>query len=249
MQLDATSFVLQLINFVVLVWILHRFLYKPVLEAIDRRRALIEKSMADARGIREAAEGLHAQLEGRLAEWERERVKARAALETEIAALRVKGLEEVARAVREERERLGALQEKRDAEWRRETERQALEQTAAFASRLLERVAGPELDARLAEVLAADLAGWPAERLDPLAQAARAAGGRVAVSSAHALGEAARARLAQALSERLRIECRPAFELDEALVAGVTVAVGPWLLQANLRDELRAFAGVAARAA
>ena len=157
MQLDATSFVLQLINFVVLVWILHRFLYKPVLEAIDRRRAAIEKSMADAKAVREAAEGLRAQLETRLAEWERERVKARAALEGEIAALRAKGLEEVALAVREERERLAALQEKRAAEWRRETEHRALEQGTAFAGRLLERVAGPELDARLVEVLATDL--------------------------------------------------------------------------------------------
>ena len=37
MQLDLTSFLLELVNFAVLVWILHRFLYKPVLAAIDRR--------------------------------------------------------------------------------------------------------------------------------------------------------------------------------------------------------------------
>ena len=209
MQIDATTFVLQLVNFVVLVWILHRFLYRPVLAAIDKRRAAIDKSMDDAKAVRGEAERLRTQFEGRLA----------------------------------------ALQAKREADWKRETEQQALDQAASFAARLLGRVADPLLDERLVEVFAADLAGWPPERVDPLAEAARAAGGRVSVASAHPLSEAARARLARALSERLRIECRPEYALDEALVAGLSVAVGPWLLQANLRDELRVFAGGAARAA
>ena len=92
MQIDATTFVLQLVNFVVLVWILHRFLYRPVLAAIDKRRAAIDKSMDDAKAVRAEAERLRTQFEGRLAEWERERLKARAALDAELAALRAKGL-------------------------------------------------------------------------------------------------------------------------------------------------------------
>jgi len=243
MQIDTTTFLLQLVNFVVLVWILHRFLYRPVLAAIDRRRAAIDKSMSDAGAVRAEAERLRSQYEGRLADWERERVKARSELETELAALRTRGLADVSQAVERERDRLAALQAKREADWKRDTEQRALDQAAAFAARLLERIADHALDARLVEVFATDLAGWPAERIDPLAEAARASGGSLSVLSAHALPEAARLRLAQALSERLRIECRPEFAVDESLVAGLSVAVGPWLLQANLRDELRVFAG------
>ncbi|MGA8050640.1 MAG: F0F1 ATP synthase subunit B, partial [Burkholderiales bacterium] len=88
MQIDTTSFILQLVNFAVLVWILHRFLYRPVLAAIDRRRAAIDKSMSDAKSVREEADRLRSQFEGRLADWERERVKGRSALEAELAALR-----------------------------------------------------------------------------------------------------------------------------------------------------------------
>jgi len=243
MQIDTTTFILQLVNFVVLVWILHRFLYRPVLAAIDRRRAAIDKSMSDAGAVRAEAERLRGQYEGRLADWERERVKARSALETELAALRTKGLADAAQAVERERDRLAALQAKREADWKRDTEQRALDQAAAFAARLLERIADHALDARLVEVFAADLAGWPPEKIDLLAEAARASGGRLSVLSAHALPEAERLRLAQLLSERLRIECRPEFAVDESLVGGLSVAVGPWLLQANLRDELRMFAG------
>jgi F-type H+-transporting ATPase subunit b len=248
MQIDTTSFILQLINFVVLVWILHRFLYRPVLAAIDRRRVAVDKTMSDAKSVREEAEHLHAKYESRLGEWETERVKARSALETELAAARSKGLADAAKAIERERDRLAALQAKREADWKRETEQHALEQASAFTARLLERIADAALDERLVQVFAEDLAAWPPGKLDPLAAAARAAGGRVSVLSARALPEAARAQLARTLSERLRIECRPEFSVDQGLIAGVSVAVGPWVLQANLRDELRLFAGAAAHA-
>lgn len=249
MQIDTTTFILQLVNFAVLVWLLHRFLYRPVLAAIDRRRAAIDQSMTEAKRAREEAERLHQQFEGRLADWERERVKARAALEAELATLRAKGLADVAQAEERERERHAALQAKRETDWKHETEQDALDQAAAFAARLLERVADPGLDERLVGIFAEDLAAWPPARLQPLAEAARAAGGRVSVRSAHALHEASRAQVARVLSERLGVECRPEFAVDEALLGGVSVAVGPWVLQANLRDELRVLSGGAARAA
>ena len=88
MQLDLTSFFLELINFVVLVWILHRFLYKPVLAAIDRRRAAVEKSLAQAKTARDEAGTLKAQVEQRLASWQRERAEAQGKLAVERAAQR-----------------------------------------------------------------------------------------------------------------------------------------------------------------
>jgi F-type H+-transporting ATPase subunit b len=243
MQLDLTSFVLELINFAVLVWILHRFLYRPVLAAIDRRRAAVEKSLSEAKTARDEAGALKAQVEQRLASWERERAEAKDKLAAELAAQREKGLAETARAAEQERARLAALQAKQELERRRADEQRALEQAAAFASRLLERVSGPELDARLVELLAADLAALPEDKRRPLAEAARAAGGSVAVLSARPLAEAARGRLEQALSQQLGVECRAQYAVDAALLGGVRVALGSWLLQADLGEELRFFAG------
>jgi F-type H+-transporting ATPase subunit b len=243
MQLDLTSFVLELINFAVLVWILHRFLYKPVLAAIDRRRAAVESALAQAKTARDEAAALKTQVEERLASWERERAEAKSKLAAELAAQRDKALAETARAAEQERARLAALQAKQELERRGADEQRALEQAAGFAARLLERVSGPELDARLVELLAADLGALAPDRLESLAEAARAAGGSVAVQSARALSQAARTRLEQALSRSLGVECRAQYAVDESLLGGVRVALGPWLLQADLADELRFFSG------
>jgi len=247
MHIDTTTFILQLVNFAVLVWLLQRFLYRPVLAAIDRRRAAVEKTLSEAREQRTQAERLRERYDAQLADWERERARARAALEAELAGLRTKGLADVARGVERERDRHAALAAKREADWKRETEQQALDQAAAFAARLLERVADGALDARLAAVLAEDLESWPAERVAPLAEAARAAGGRVNVHSAHPLDAAARERLAGALAARLGAACSPEYAVDAKLLGGVSVGIGPWVLQASLRDELRVLAGGAAR--
>jgi F-type H+-transporting ATPase subunit b len=243
MQLDLTSFVLELINFAVLVWILHRFLYKPVLAAIDRRRSAVEQSLAQAKAARDEAATMQHQVEERLASWERERAEAKGKLAAELAAQREKALADTARAAEQERARLAALQARQELERRSADEQRALEQAGAFAARLLERMSGPELDARLVELLAADLAALPKERLDALAEAARAADGRVAVQCARPLPDAARARLEQGLSQALGLACRAEYALDETLLGGVRVALGPWQLQADLADELRFFSG------
>ena len=243
MQLDLTSFVLELINFAVLVWILHRFLYRPVLAAIDRRRAAVEKSLAQAKTARDEAAALKSQVEERLASWERERAEAKGKLAVELAAQRDKALAETARAAEQERARLAALQAKQERERRSADEQQALEQAAGFAARLLERVSGSELDARLVELLAADLAALPKDRLGALSEAARGADGSVAVQSARPLSQAARTRLERALSQSLGVECRAQYAVDETLLGGVRVVLGSWLLQADLADELRFFSG------
>ena len=42
MEVDWTTFALEIINFLILVWILKRFFYHPVLDIIARRRICIE---------------------------------------------------------------------------------------------------------------------------------------------------------------------------------------------------------------
>lgn len=56
MHFDWSTFALQTINFVILVWLLNRFLYRPVLRLIDARQAEIDKQYAEARATDAQAE-------------------------------------------------------------------------------------------------------------------------------------------------------------------------------------------------
>ncbi|MCG6967729.1 MAG: F0F1 ATP synthase subunit delta [Chromatiaceae bacterium] len=242
MELSWSTFVLEIINFLVLVWILKRFLYRPVLEVIARRRAGIEKTLADAKALHADAEGLQQQYEGRLADWERERQQARATLARELDAERARRLAELQGALQTERDKAQAADAHRQADAQRKMEQTALAQGARFATRLLQLAAGADTEARLIDLAIGELQDLPDDRISALHNSYGKMPGAILVSSAFAIPDAQRARLEQALRQIIPSDIALQFRQDGALLAGVHIAVGTWALGLNLRDELAGFA-------
>ena len=243
MDFDWSTFVFEIINFLILVWILKRFLYHPILGVVAKRRAGIEKAMADARRIEAEAGELKQQCQRELAQWEQEKESAKAHLREELAAERERLMAELETAVAEERERRRVLDQRQQHEYKRGVEEQGIAQGAAFSARLLSRVATPELEARLYALLLEDLRGLRAEDKRAVADAAAAPGLQIKVQSAFAFDAARRAELAQALSEVAGKTLPGEYIENPELLAGFQVSIGPWILHANLRDELKFFSG------
>ncbi|PCI42998.1 MAG: hypothetical protein COB49_12920 [Alphaproteobacteria bacterium] len=243
MQIDLTTFILELINFAVLVWILNHFLYKPVQGIMARRRAKIEKMVQEAEAQKAEAGLLRDQYESRVRNWEREQATAHAALTKELAVTRENGLDDVRQAVEKEKQRLEVAEAKKQADRQREIERRALTQAVAFAGKFLQRLADPELDIKLAEVLIQDIETWPAEKIETLAKAVAEREGEITVTSARALTPSVQKSLEKKLSVKLGQKCKMNFSVDDTLITGLRLTVGPWVLQANAKDELAFFAG------
>ena len=248
MQFDWTTFALELLNFLVLVWLLHRLLYRPVLGAIDRRKAGIEESLAEAAAARTQAEKLRSEYEGRLGEWAREKEAGRARLADELDADRTRRLGTLQRELAQEREKNRVLEERRIGEAARLAEREARAKGTALAASLLERLASPALEQTIFEVFLEDLAALPEPQLDELRLAARDAAGRAVVTSRYRLPEAAREALTEVLGRAAARAVTCEFREEPALVAGLRVALGACLLQASLHDELEFFTGATASA-
>jgi F-type H+-transporting ATPase subunit b len=241
--LDASTFVLEIVNFVILVWILKRFLYRPVLDVIAQRRAAIESSLRDAQAARAEAQSLKERYEGRVAEWAEERRRSLDALEKEIDAERARRRADLDAALENEKRKNAAAAARREVDARLRIEIAALEQSAKFASRLLERLASPELETRLIDAALEDLAALPQHELEALGNAARSPDGRaVLVTTAHPLAAQQRARIEKTLAPLIGGARALKFEQDAALVAGIRIRVGGWSLGLGLRDELEGFA-------
>jgi F-type H+-transporting ATPase subunit b len=241
MELDWTTFALEIVNFLVLVWLLQRFLYRPVARAIARRRAGIERSMSEAREARAQAEAFQAQFRDRLAGWEREKAQAGAQLHDELEAQRARRMAELSEALERERLRKETVAQREAQERARELEAAALRQGGAFAARLLAALTVPELEARIVELALSELERLPRERREAL-RAAAAAAPQAAVTSAYELSPDQRGRIAQALADVSGAQLACDYRRDESLLAGLRIELGPWVLGANLRDELSAFA-------
>jgi F-type H+-transporting ATPase subunit b len=244
-ELDWSTFALEILNFLILVWILKRFLYRPVLGAIGQRQARIREALADAKAVEEKALALQSRYENRLAEWEREREAARVGLAKEIAAERERLLNALAASLEQEREKRRVVEERSQREWQRAAEERAIDQARRFLAKLLVRLASPELEGRLVDLALDDLRQLAGEQARALTEAAAAPAARIAVASAYPLDGERRERLARALAGLTGRELPAEFGEQKELVSGLLVTVGPWMLRANLRDELEFFAGVA----
>lgn len=245
MNFDWTTLILEVVNFFVLVWILKRLFYQPVLDVIARRRAAIEKTLTDARAIEASANEIKARYEGRMTDWEKERTAARAKLTEEIAAERRRQLARLEHTIETEREKHRATEAQRLAEQSHAAETAAITHATSFVARLLERVTGTELDARIAELVAQDLAQLSDARKQALIEAARAPGARLEIVGPRELPADARRRLVDAVAAVVGAAPAVATRVDPALLGGVRLVLGPWILEATLADELAFFrAGV-----
>lgn len=133
------SLIVQMINFLVLLIILHRLLYKPLLAKMDERTVAIKQSLDAAQAARAEAARAHEENEARLR-----------AAHAEAAAIRAQALQEAAEeqrrlveAARGEAERLVAsAKAQTEAEIRRareELRREVAELATGVAEKLVRR--------------------------------------------------------------------------------------------------------------
>ena len=245
MELNWSTFVLEIINFLILVWILKRFLYKPVLDVIARRRAGIEQTLAEAKNLHEDAEALREQYEHRLQDWEQERQQARDALQAEMGKERSRLTQELLTSLGQEQEKARVSEQRRLQLAISKSEEIALTQGAQFATRLLESVLGPETEARFLQLLIDDLGQLSPERLDALRASWGEMPNEIHIASAYPLTESQRQTLEQALKEMTQLSLPFRYEQDDTLLAGLCINIGTWMLGMNVRDELKGFVELA----
>jgi len=243
MSFDWWTLGLQTVNFAVLVWLLHRLLYKPVLRMIDARRAEMEKQYADAAAAAAKARDELAEMEAARSNIavEREAALKAAAAQAEEAAK--------ARRAQAEGEAAGLLESARktiaDERGRAlaEARKFAVDFGAEVAHRLL--ADAPRGEAWL-ERIERHLASLPKPEKEALVQQLEN-GGSLTVVTASALApdvaEAWRAHLGRSLGNGTSV----AFDVDPALLAGAELRFPNAVLRfswqsalASVRSELEA---------
>jgi F-type H+-transporting ATPase subunit b len=239
MHLDWWTFGLQTVNFAILVWLLHRFLYRPVLGLIAARKAEVQRQYADAKTSAEKAkaglEAIAAQRAAIAAEREAA-LKAAATQGEQLTAMRRAQSERDAQALLEStRKRLATERQQALAD----AQRLALDLGARFAQQLLASVpVALRAEAWIGHVeqYLRDLA--PSER-DALARQL-AAGDHLTVLTATPLPPATAAAWRKRLHPLLGDEITVDFEVKPELIAGAELHFPTAVLRFSWESALAA---------
>ncbi len=244
MELNWSTFILEIINFLILLWILKHFFYKPILNIIARRQAGIEKNLADAKSLHITAEALQSQYNNRLVIWEQEKQSAHLALNEEVEVARIQQMAALQTSLEKEREKRLIIEQHQQETERLQIERSALTQGAQFATQLLSATASPELERDLCHLLLKELETLPPEQLSTLQAASNKTVDKIKITSAHPLDDSMRQALEQSLSALLITPGSFHYTQDSALLAGLRINIGAWVLHTNLQDELKGFVDI-----
>jgi len=244
-EMNWSTFILEIINFLILVWILKRFLYKPVLEIIERRRENIDQTLEDSKAMQINAKKLQEQYENRLQDWANEKQQAYNELAREIKTEREKRLQELKISLEQKKQQLEMSEQKRIQATITRAEHTALRHGAQFASRLLSATAGPETQSRLLELLIDELKHLSPEQLKKLRNSGQQPPEQILISSAYPLSKSQSQMLEKSLGEIMQLPLSLHYEQDESLLAGLQIVIGDWVLAINVRDELKGFVDLA----
>lgn len=248
MELDVTTFVLEIVNFLVLLWLLTRFLYKPVKSALAARAKA-------AASFREELQNRSAALDARAAELEQQRQALAAQREAaernlanEMAAQRQKQFTELGRELDTEREKARARLEQEQFKAQQQEQRELRGRAASFVAQYLRRLAAPSIEAAVMELFLVELAEQSQDARVALRDGwtQRHEGApMIDVTTAFAPPVELRERVETQIGALMGQAARTQWRIDPALLAGICVHLPGYSLEASLRRGVDAFAAEA----
>jgi F-type H+-transporting ATPase subunit b len=234
MQVDWITVAAQIVNFLVLVWLLQRFLYRPITRAMARREERIAARMHEAGQKRGEAEQEAEAYREKQEELERSREQMLAEAQ-EAAERERKSLERAARDAVEQRKRewLQQLQDQRE-EFLRDLRESATQHFYVLARRALGDLADAELEEQIVRVFLRKLAELDGEVRAKIASEGRRAGNAVTVSSRFEIAVHDKSRITKAIHDGILDGAQVTYRPSPKMTAGLELKAGGQTVSWNL---------------
>jgi len=239
MKFDIWTFLFQVINFLVLLFILKRVLYKPIREIIEKRRSLIRQRIEEAEKTKKEAmelkenyqhemDKLH-ELKSRMLEKMHEEV------EQERKKLTGRAEEEAARVIEKEK----AVFDTEKARHETELKDRAIEAVTIFATNLLTDVSDEDLHKAIYEKLFSELQGI-ASHMPKIKEKDRPL--TVDLITAYPLSEAETGKFKEAIESLLSQSVLLNTIIDVSLIAGAKVKFYDMVYDLSLSGQIKKLA-------
>jgi F-type H+-transporting ATPase subunit b len=234
MEINWITVAAQIVNFLVLVWLLKHFLYRPVLRAMDQREQRIVDRLGEAEEREQQAEEMVQRYQEKADELERRREDVLDETKEEADRQKNRLLDEAREEVAQTRANWQRQADQEKQEFLDNLGHHSAEVVQAIARHALQSLADAGLEERMVEVFIARLKSLDKDSRKTMAQAS----GPVRVSSAFELESTLRSRLTRAIHEQLREGIEIDYQQSPELLCGIEIASGGQRVAWHLADYL-----------
>ncbi len=235
MEIDWLTVIAQIVNFLVLVWLLQHFLYRPVINAMDKREQRIAARLEEAQQREQTAGQTVQQYENKRTALEQTSEQYLKEAEEAAQAKQMVMLEQARDEIQQQRDQWQQQlqQEQQDfLKGLRKTSVQAIQQTGR---RVLADLADIELEAQMIAVFLKRLKNVDNE----LRQKLLDSDDIIHISSAFELDAATKGRITRAIHEQLDDSAKVEYTRSTDLLCGIELKTGGQQISWNMEDHLQ----------
>ncbi|MEO8418458.1 MAG: F0F1 ATP synthase subunit delta [Methylophilaceae bacterium] len=238
MLIDWFTVGAQALNFLILVWLMKRFLYKPILDAIDAREKRVAAELSDADAKKTEAQKERDEFQHKNEEFDQQRAALLSQAMGEASAERQRLLD----AARQAADTLSAKRQetlRNDAHnLSQAISRRTQQEVFAIARKALKDLAATSLEERLGEVFTRRLRAMDGQAKEAFGATLKTATSPALVRSAFDLPAEQRAAIQTALNETFSAEIHVRFETAPELVSGIELTTNGQKLAWSIADYL-----------
>jgi len=238
MLIDWFTVGAQVLNFLILVWLLKRFLYKPILHAIEEREKRIAAELANADKKKAEAQKERDEFKHKNEEFDQQHAALLSKATDEVKAERQRLLDEARKAAAVVSLKHKETLRNEEHNLHQAISRQTQQEVFAIARRALTDLATTSLEERLVEVFTRRLREMDGQAKAGLAEALKTASDPAIVRSAFDLPEEQRAAIQNALSETFSAEIHVRFETAADLISGIELTTNGQKVAWSIADYL-----------
>ena len=240
MELNWVTVAAQIINFLILVWLLNKFLYGPVTRAMEKRQARVRGQLEDAAAKADKAEDERAALKAEREALHAEREKLLSEARQEAEKLRHE-LEAQARAeIDKDRQGWRSRLERDREEYLNDLRRRSAEEFFALGRSVLQDLADARLETQIIAAFSEQLRALPEDAKGRLKAAVDSTSGKAQIETVFDLRPSDKKVIRQVVTESLGGELDLEYIQNDELVSGVRLRIGSQVVEWSIDSYLDA---------
>ncbi|MEA3470025.1 MAG: hypothetical protein U9R57_17615 [Thermodesulfobacteriota bacterium] len=234
MQINWLTVIAQIVNFLVLVWLLRHFLYGPVIKAMEQREQQIAERMQEAEQREQSAGEKVQEFEHKQSELEKSRQQRLDKAEEAADEKRKDLLEEARREVEEKREQWQEQITQEHEDYLKQLRNSSVEAIQKISRRTLADLANAELETQIVQVFLQRLQSMDLTKQKKLQHPH----GAVRVISSFELDKDIKDRISGTIHDHINESIEVEYAHSDELLCGIELRVGDYRIGWAFSDYL-----------